>query len=198
MNNAAERDWQLVELIKSGQTDAFNELLMPYMRKLSLLILQVVKNPYDADDVLQDALLRIYRGLKNFRGDASFYTWSYRIALNSALRFLSRRRQQLADEPRGDTGYPSGGWESTVNDDPANVLAGKQMAIIVGTALESMRPEFKTAIVLREFEGLSYHEIADAMVCPVGTVKSRISSARMAIARLLRQQGALSKAGDAR
>ena len=189
MNAAAERDCRLVEQVLKGRPDAFDALMAPYRRKLLSLILRVVKHPTDADDVLQDALLRIYRGLHNFRGDACFYTWSYRVALNSALAFLSRRNRMLADASEAQEGYRDGAWEACASDDPENVLAGKQMASIVGAALESMRPEYKTAIELREFEGLSYHEIADAMVCPVGTVKSRISSARSAIANQLKQRG---------
>ena len=191
LNAAPERDCRLVQQVLNGHAEAFDELLAPYRRKLLLLIVRVVKNPCDADDVLQDALLRIYRGLHNFRGDACFYTWSYRIALNCALAFLARRNRMLADASHAQEGYRDGAWEASASDDPENVLAGKQMATIVDAALESMRPEYKAAIELREFEGLSYHEIADAMVCPVGTVKSRISSARSAIAHQLKQQGVL-------
>ena len=189
---SAERDRQLIERLHGGRTEAFDELLAPYMRKLFALVSHVVKNPYDADDAMQDALLRIYRGLENFRGDADFYTWSYRIALNSALSLLSRRRRMSVEEYGEDNGCDDGASSASTSDDPEHLLAGKQMAMIVCAALESMRVEYKTAITLRELEGLSYHEIAETMVCPVGTVKSRISSARTAIAQSLRRRGALS------
>jgi len=193
MNACAERERQLIERIQSGRTEAFDELLAPYFRKLFSLVLHVVKNPYDADDAMQDALLRIYRGLKNFRGDADFYTWSYRVALNSALSLLSRRRRMSVEESDAGHAYGDGAMHASTNDDPEHLLAGKQMAMIVCAALETMRVEYKTAIILREVEGLSYDEIAETMSCPVGTVKSRISSARVAIAQLLKRRGAVSR-----
>lgn len=198
MNTSAERDRQLIERLQCGRTEAFDELLAPYMRKLSALVSHVVNNPYDADDAMQDALLRMYRGLKNFRGDADFYTWSYRVALNSALDLLSRRRRLSVEECGAGNGYCNVAVSVSSSDDPEHALAVKQMAMIVCAALESMRVEYKTAIILRELEGLSYHEIAETMLCPVGTVKSRISSARIAIAQSLRRRGALSGAQNAR
>ena len=187
----AELESRLLERIQQGDTRAFGELVAPYQHKLIMQIMRIVKNQSDADDVMQEALIRAYRGLKNFRRDACFHTWLYRIATNCALE-LARRKRQRIDAPGPEMEPQEGAWEACSSDDPEELMCGKQMAETVGAALESMCPEFKTAIVLREFEGLSYHEIADAMVCPVGTVKSRISSARFAIAAKLRLDGFMS------
>jgi RNA polymerase sigma-70 factor (ECF subfamily) len=153
-------------------------------------VLQIVKSPGDADDVMQDALLRAYRAMPKFRGDALFSTWLFRIATNSALACLASRKRTDA-RSTGWTPRENDELEPSLCDDPEQIMFGKQMAASVGAALDAMHPEFKTAVVLREFEGLSYHEIADAMVCPVGTVKSRISSARNAIAARLQHEGFL-------
>ena len=178
-----------VELILQGETWLFDQLVMPYRRRLHLHILRVVGNPSDADDVLQDTLIRAFRALKSFRGDASFSTWMYRIGINCALAFVTRKSRMSATAVGSDTGYRPGEWEVSESDDPENIFIGKQMADTVDAALESMRPDYRRAILLHEMDGLSYHEIADAMLCPVGTVRSRISSARSAIAHRLKQNG---------
>lgn len=195
--SAPEEDRLLVEQIKNGDTFAFDRLVGPYRRKLQLHIFRIVKNQSDAEDVLQETLIRAFRGLRNFRGDASFYTWIFRIAYNCAIAFVTRRRLMLEEIPCGESGYRSGAWEASVCEGPEELVCGKQMAASVGAALESMRPEYKAAIMLREFDGMSYDQIADVMLCPLGTVKSRISSARHAIALQLQQQGFISVGGEA-
>lgn len=184
-----ERDLQLVERIRQGETYLFGELMAPYRRKLMLHVLRIVKHQGDADDVVQDTLIRAYRGLKNFRGDACFYTWLCRIAINSSLAFIAQRKRLQANSYLPELEVGEASWEASPCDDPEQIMSGKQMVATVGAALEAMHPEYKTAILMREFEGLSYHEIAAAMLCPVGTVKSRISSARSAIANKLKLDG---------
>lgn len=160
---------------------AFRELLAPYERKLHAQVLRIVKDPSDADDAMQEARIRLYRGLRNFRGDACLYTWMYRVATNVALAMLRRRRRRLPDHAQVELPLTEATNEADTWGDPERILAGKQMLSALGDALESLSPEYKKAITLREFDGLSYDEIADTMLCPVGTVKSRISSARSAI-----------------
>jgi RNA polymerase sigma-70 factor (ECF subfamily) len=195
MKPDSARERQLLERIAAGDTLAFDTLVAPYRRRLFSHILHIVKDPSDADDLLQEALIRIYRGLHTFRGDACFYTWTFRIAFNCAVTFLARRRRLLEEQvPHVESAYQTAA-EAHQCDDPETIVSGIQMAETVGAALDAMRPEFKAAITLHEIDGMSYHEIADAMVCPIGTVRSRISSARQMIAHHLQQQGYLSRSG---
>lgn len=184
-----ERDLALLERLRRGESRAFDELVLPYRRGLFLHVLHVVKDPNDAADIMQDAMVSVFRGVGSFRGDCCVYTWMYRIAINSAFKFLARRKRRMAADVAEDARQGGDTPEFSHAADPANVLAGKQMAEIVEAALEAMRPEYKKAIVLWELDGLSYSQIADVMVCPVGTVKSRISSARQVIATKLRRGG---------
>jgi RNA polymerase sigma-70 factor, ECF subfamily len=184
-----ERDLQLIARIRGGETEAFDELVAPYRKKLCNLIRRVVHDPSDSEDIMQDALLRAYRSLDGFRGDSCFYTWMFRISLNCAFAFVTRRRRlQLSGN---DTGAEFRSDVEILSDceDPANIMAGKQMAETVNAAIDAMRPEFRTAILMHQCDGLSYLEIADAMLCPVGTVRSRISGARQVIASRLRRNG---------
>lgn len=192
MMAAGERDLQLVERIRQGDTYVFGELMAPYRRKLFLHVLRIVKHHGDADDVVQDTMIRAYRGLKNFRGEACFYTWLCRIAINSALAFIAQRKRLQAGACFAELEQGHASFEASACDDPEQIMFGQQMLATVGAALESMLPEYKTAILMRELDGLSYDEIAAAMVCPVGTVKSRISSARSAIASKLKLAGFMS------
>lgn len=185
--NAADREAQLIALVQLGDAAAFAGLVAPHRRKLLLHIMRIVSNPSDADDVLQETMVKAYSGLKTFRGEAGFFTWIYRIALNCALRHVARKGRLAQTEADSESALYR--WDAAELEDPETVFIGKQMAATVDAALDAMLPEYKTAIVLREFEGLSYHEIADAMVCPVGTVKSRISVARAMIANTLKQRG---------
>ena len=189
MDPGRAHELRLVERIVHGETQLFDDLVKPYRRRTLMHILRIVSNHSDADDVLQDTLIRVYRALRSFRGDACFSTWMYRIAFNCALAFIARRRQASANAPVAPGGYRPDEWEVSEGDDPVHVVIGNQMAAAVDAALASMRPEFSKAILLHELDGMSYHEIADAMLCPVGTVRSRISSARSAIAHQLKAKG---------
>jgi RNA polymerase sigma-70 factor, ECF subfamily len=186
---SGERDDILLDAVRRGEAGAFGPLVARHRHKLFLRILCIVQNHDDAEDVLQETLIRAYRGAARFRGDAGFYTWLYRIATNCALEMLSRRKRLIPERPSSVPDDLEIGWLAPAWDDPEQVLCGVQMVAAVGAALDAMLPEFRTAILLREIDGLSYHEIADAMLCPVGTVKSRISSARSAIATKLRSNG---------
>jgi RNA polymerase sigma-70 factor, ECF subfamily len=176
----------LIKRVQFGDTDAFEELLAPYRRKLFLHIRSIVGNPVDADDAMQEASMRIFRGIKGFRGDAAFYTWAYRIAHNCGLT-AHRRRHTI--ETREELNRDDEFEDHSERAGPDSIISCKQMAAVIENALESMNSEFQTAIVLHELEGLSYDEVAQAMVCPVGTVKSRISKAREEIALRLRRCG---------
>jgi RNA polymerase sigma-70 factor, ECF subfamily len=189
MTSTPERDLALIERIRSGDTPAFDELIAPYRSMLRSHITRVVIDPADSEDILQDTLIRAFRGLKGFRGDSCFYTWTYRIALNCAFAFLSRRARVSTDLRNAATSIYHEGWEASVCDCPEEVISGKQMAAIVDATLATMHPECRTAILQREFDGFSYSEIADNMDCPIGTVRSRISRARHVIASKLSRRG---------
>lgn len=186
---SCERDDILLDAVRRGEAGAFGPLVARYRHKLFHRILCIVQNQDDAEDVLQETLIRAYRGAASFRGDAGFYTWLYRIATNCALEMLSRRKRLFPERASSEAEDLEIRQLAPACDEPEEVLSGVQMAATVGAALDAMRPEFRTAILLHELDGLSYHEIANAMLCPVGTVKSRISSARTAIATKLRSNG---------
>lgn len=198
MMGPGPREQQLLALLQHGSSEgsgedlegaAFRELLAPYERKLHAQVLRIVKDFSDADDAMQETRIRLYRGIRSFRGDACLYTWMYRVATNVALAMLRRRKRRLPDHGQAEVPVANVAHETDTWGDPERILAGKQMLTALGHALDSLSPEFKRAITLREFDGLSYDEIADTMVCPVGTVKSRISSARSAIVLSFKRAG---------
>ena len=189
MTSTPARDLELINRIRCGDTAAFDELIGPYQNVLRSHIARVVVDPADSEDVLQDTLLRAYRGLKGFRGDSCFYTWVFRIALNCAFAFMNRRARVWSDIRSAAASIYHEEWEASVCDCPEEVISGKQMAAIMDATLASMHPECRTAILQREFEGFSYNEIAHNMDCPVGTVRSRISRARHVIALRLSRRG---------
>ncbi|MGZ8288517.1 MAG: sigma-70 family RNA polymerase sigma factor [Telluria sp.] len=187
MKSQREPDDLLVARVQDGDRCAFDQLGARYRAKLLRLIVRTVHDPADAEDVLQDTLVRAYRAIHSFRGDSAFYTWLFRIAINTATAFMAGRRRHM--ETRGEAPDPAG--HSAIPDlqtdriTPEDILQGKQMAEIVDRAVASLAPEHSAAITMHEIDGLSYQEIADAMLCPIGTVRSRISNARMVIAARL-------------
>ena len=186
MKSQREIDQILLQKVQAGDKHAFDLLVAPYRGRLMRLIQRTVHDIHDAEDVLQDTLIRAYRGVHGFRGDAAFYTWVFRIGINTATAFAASKRRRLLDysEPLDEAnGSTEGPWDSVT---PEDVLMGKQLAETVGAALASMAPEHSAAITLREVDGLSYQEIALEMVCPIGTVRSRIANARTVIAARLR------------
>ncbi|MEY4083128.1 MAG: hypothetical protein RL483_497 [Pseudomonadota bacterium] len=186
-----DADQLLVDRVKSGDQQAFNLLVRKYERKVFRLISRLVRNPVEVEDVAQEAFLKAYRALPQFRGESAFYTWLYRIAVNTAKNHLvaqGRRPIPLTDTLSEDEDGESFGREDVVSDNhtPEAELLSRQIAETVNKAIEALPKDLRTAVTLREMEGLSYEEIAEAMNCPIGTVRSRIFRAREAIAEQLR------------
>jgi RNA polymerase sigma-70 factor (ECF subfamily) len=186
-----EVDQQLVERAQRGEKAAFELLVAKYQRKLIRLLSRFIRDPTEVEDVAQEAFIKAYRALPSFRGDSAFYTWLYRIGINTAKNYLVAlgRRAPTVTETEGPDG--EGSEESGQVPDyntPENELMSRQIAETVNLAVEALPEELRTAITLREIEGLSYEEIASMMNCPIGTVRSRIFRAREAIAEKLRPQ----------
>jgi len=184
-----EIDQQLVERAQHGDKHAFELLVVKYQRKLGRLLSRFIRNPSEVEDVVQEAFIKAYRALPSFRGESAFYTWLYRIGINAAKNYLVSEGRR----PPTTTGFDSEEAEGFEDADqlrnintPENELMSKQVAETVNKAMDSLPEELKTAITLREIEGLSYDEIANMMNCPIGTVRSRIFRARETIAEKLR------------
>lgn len=182
-------DQVLVERAQSGDEAAFATLILKYQRKLLRLISRFIQNPGEAEDVTQDVFIKAYRALPTFRGESAFYTWLYRIGVNTAknqLQTNGRRVKTLTDYDIQDAEEFADPTQTRQLETPETLLQSKQMAEVVNQAMNSLPEELRTAIMLRELEGLSYEEIAQTMNCPIGTVRSRIFRARDAIADALR------------
>lgn len=188
-----DSDLALVQRVQRGDARAFDLLVLKYQRRVERLIARFVRDPDLVQDIAQEAFIRAYRALPQFRGESAFYTWLYRIAVNTAkkqLMVLGRdpviTESALADrrDEEDETSAPQ--LEQRDDETPEAVLAGKEVARVVNEAIESLSEDLRQAVVLREIEGLSYEEIAQVMNCPVGTVRSRIFRAREAIAQRLR------------
>jgi RNA polymerase sigma-70 factor (ECF subfamily) len=186
-----EADLVLVERVQSGDREAFGLLVNKYQRKLLRLVMRLVRDPAEAEDVTQEAFIKAYRALPNFRGESAFYTWLYRIGVNTAKNWLvahGRRMPTVTDITTNDES--DGGIEDSVllrdDETPDRILLSKQIGTTVNAAMEALPEDLRTAITLREIDGLSYEEIAQVMDCPIGTVRSRIFRARDAIAAKLR------------
>lgn len=192
MTETADADALLVERAKRGDKRAFEMLVVKYQRRIERLVSRMVRDDGLVEDVAQETFIRAYRALPQFRGDSAFYTWLYRIAVNTAKKLLvERKRDPLVSEATlvsQDDGDETSRVESELTDGetPEAVLASKEVAATVNAAIDALSEDLRQAIVLREIEGLSYEEIADVMNCPIGTVRSRIFRAREAIATRLR------------
>ena len=186
-----EVDQQLVERAQRGEKAAFELLVAKYQRKLVRLLSRFIRDPTEVEDVAQEAFIKAYRALPSFRGDSAFYTWLYRIGINTAKNYLvamGRRAPTVSETESADgEGSEESGQVPDYNT-PENELMSRQIAETVNRAVEDLPEELRTAITLRELEGLSYEEIASIMNCPIGTVRSRIFRAREAIAEKLRPQ----------
>lgn len=192
-------DAQLVARVQQGDKQAFDLLVVKYQRKIQRLLSRILRDQSDIDDVMQEAFIKAYRALPQFRGESAFYTWLYRIAINTARNWLaSQGRRPSApagnQNVEGETFYEIDNL--TDNNTPESALASQEIAGTVNAAIEQLPEELRTAIVLREIDGLSYEEIAQTMDCPIGTVRSRIFRAREAIAAKLRP--VLDNRGDRR
>ena len=184
-----EIDQQLVERAQRGDKQAFELLVIKYQRKLARLLSRFIRDPSEVEDVTQEAFIKAYRALPTFRGDSAFYTWLYRIGINPAKNYLvalGRRAPTTTDiEAEDAEGYEDGDQLRDLNT-PENQMMSQQVAETVNQTLQELPEELRTAITLREIEGLSYEDIANIMNCPIGTVRSRIFRAREAIAERLR------------
>ena len=184
-----EIDRQLVARAPRGDKRAFELLVEKYQRKLARLLSRFIRDPAEVEDVAQEAFIKAYRALPAFRGDSAFYTWLYRIGINTAKNYLMAmgRRAPTSTEVEADEaeGFDEGEQLRDINT-PESVLLSKEIAETVNSTIEKLPEELRTAIQLREIEGMSYEDIARVMDCPIGTVRSRIFRAREAIAQQLR------------
>jgi RNA polymerase sigma-70 factor (ECF subfamily) len=181
-------DQILVERVKSGDKHAFDLLVLKYQHRIIKLIMRYIRDPAEAMDVSQEAFIKAYRALPKFRGDSAFYTWMYRIAINTAKNHIvAARRRPL--EYASDISEPEEfEWHASLQDadSPERQAMGDDLRVAVEQTIESLPDELRTAITLRELDGLSYEEIAQVMECPVGTVRSRIFRAREALDKRIR------------
>lgn len=185
-------DAPLIERVKQGDMRAFEMLVVKYQRRIERLIGRMVRDADLVPDIAQETFIRAYRAIPNFRGDSAFYTWLYRIAVNTAKKALGDLKRDLlvtesalsSREDDDETSRTEN--ELTTGETPESLLASKEIAITVNSAIEALSEDLRQAITLREIEGLSYEEIAELMNCPIGTVRSRIFRAREAIALRLR------------
>jgi RNA polymerase sigma-70 factor (ECF subfamily) len=189
---APDADAPLIERVKQGDVKAFEMLVVKYQRRIERLIGRMVRDVDLVPDIAQETFIRAYRAIPQFRGDSAFYTWLYRIAVNTAKKALMElKRDPLVTEAArasrdDEDDAPRHDHELSDGETPDAVLASKQIAAAVNFAIEALSEELRQAITLREIEGLSYEEIAEIMHCPIGTVRSRIFRAREAIAARLR------------
>jgi RNA polymerase sigma-70 factor (ECF subfamily) len=185
--SAAHSDMLLVERAVAGDQRAFELLVIKYQRRIQRLIGRMVRDVDLVEDIAQETFIRAYRALHQFRGDAQFYTWLYRIAVNTAKKFLMdlKRNPVLSESAlrNGDDEDETSRHENeqTTEETPESELAARQIAAVVNAAMEALPEDLRQAVTLREVEGLSYEDIAEVMSCPIGTVRSRIFRAREAI-----------------
>jgi RNA polymerase sigma-70 factor (ECF subfamily) len=199
--SADASDLSLVRRVQRGDKGAFDALVLKYQHKVVKLVMRYVRNPAEAEDVAQEAFIKAYKALPQFRGDSAFYTWLYRIAINTAKNaVVSRDRSPIdydLDLQNPDESYDMQGRLKD-SETPEGLVLTEEIRGTVNSAIDALPEDLRTAIVLRELEGLSYEEIAAAMECPVGTVRSRIFRAREAIDRRLREvfEGGLGRAEE--
>lgn len=186
----ADTDKQLVEKVQAGDKRAFDLLVLKYQPKVLGLISRYVQDSNEVQDVAQEAFIKAYRALPRFRGDSAFYTWLYRIAINTAKNHLvSRgRRPPGTDVDVEDAEYYEAGGALRDQENPESQLFRDELSAVVNAAIKALPDDLRTAVTLREFDGLSYEDISEIMDCPVGTVRSRIFRAREAIDKQIQMQ----------
>ncbi|MBP9590458.1 MAG: RNA polymerase sigma factor RpoE [Steroidobacteraceae bacterium] len=183
-----QTDLELVRRAQRGERGAFDLLVLRYQHRVVKLVARLLRDPTEAEDVAQDAFVKAYRALGSFRGDSAFYTWLYRIAVNTARNSMASRQRRPLDYEADLNESEQAAVESRMRhgDTPEAAALSDEIHRTVNHAVEQLPEDLRTAIILREVEGLSYEEIAEAMDCPVGTVRSRIFRAREAIDRSLK------------
>ena len=191
MKFQGETDRQLVERVQRGDKSAYDLLVLKYQHRIVSLVSRYMRDQDEVLDVTQEAFIKAYRALPGFRGDSAFYTWLYRIAINTAKNYLVSRSRRPPDSDidvdQGD--YQGESLALSDIENPENRLEGDQLEAVVYKAIDDLPEELKVAVTLREFDGLSYEEIAGIMECPVGTVRSRIFRAREAIEKKIAALG---------
>ena len=182
-------DAELVARVQAGDKQAFDLLVIKYQRKIMRLVSRMIRDPAEIEDVAQEAFIKAYRALPQFRGESAFYTWLYRIAINTARSWLASNKHvpsapSAFENEEGETFNESD--VLTDGSNPESEMASRQIAETVNKAINDLPEELRNAIVMREIDGMSYEDIAQSMNCPIGTVRSRIFRAREAIATRLR------------
>ncbi len=184
-----DTDAELVARVQRGDKRAFDLLVLKYQRKIMRLLSRMIRDPSEIEDVAQETFIKAYRALPQFRGDSAFYTWLYRIAINTARNWQASagRRPSAFQTMENEDGETFDQIDNLTDiSTPESVMVSRQIAETVNSAIQALPEELRTAIVLREIEGMSYEDIAQTMDCPIGTVRSRIFRARDAIAAQLR------------
>ena len=187
-SGADASDQQLVDRVRAGDKNAFNFLVLRYQNRVAALVARFIKDHQEVEDVTQEAFIKAYRALHLFRGDSAFYTWLYRIAVNTAKNTLVARgrRPPPSDLDAGDAELVDIGSPLRDHETPEGSLATAALKEAVEKAIEELPEDLRTAFTLREFSGLSYEDITEVMNCPVGTVRSRIFRAREAIDKVIK------------
>ena len=186
-----DTDKQLVARVKNGDKRAFDLLVLKYQYKVQAIVSRYINDREEVNDIVQEAFIKAYRAMGNFRGDSQFYTWLYRIAVNTAKNYLvSRsRRPPASDIDAEEAEYYTGSDRLKDVDTPENIVYRDELEAVVNEAIKNLPEDLRSAVTLREFEGLSYEDIAAIMECPVGTVRSRIFRAREAIDQQVKALG---------
>jgi len=191
LNSEDLSDQRLVQRAQQGDNRAFDMLVLKYQSRMANVVSRYIKDHHEIADVTQEAFVKAFRALPNFRGDAQFYTWLYRIAINTAKNFLVAKTRRPPDVDKdietGEFSDVSGVLEA--EDRPDQLLSRDQLQAVVVKALADLPEDIRTALTLREFDGLSYEEIASIMECPVGTVRSRIFRGREAVEKKIEEMG---------
>ena len=191
MKSEHESDQRLVVRSQQGDKRAFDVLVLKYQQRIASIVSRYLRDQDEVADVTQEAFIKAYRALANFRGDAQFYTWLYRIAINTAKNHLvaKSRRPPNTDKDINDGEFSENSVVLETEDQPETLLARDQLQSVILAAVDDLQEDLRTALMLREFDGLSYEEIAEIMACPVGTVRSRIFRARETIEKKMAQMG---------
>jgi len=182
-----QTDLELVKRVQAGDKSAFDVLVIKYQQKVINLVMRYVHDQHIAMDISQESFIKAYRGLKNFRGDSAFYTWLYRISINTAKNHLVSRSRRMPDDDidAQEAEQYEGGGKLREMSTPENEMMTSEIHSTITNAINALPDDLRIAITLRELEGLSYEEISEAMECPIGTVRSRIFRARDSIEKEL-------------